>query len=63
MDKESINHLFEPFFTLHRGDHFIGLSASRIFNIVQYNLRGSISVASCDIKGLVYTLCIPNPQK
>ncbi|MGY3916213.1 hybrid sensor histidine kinase/response regulator [Aeromonas australiensis] len=52
--------LFDPFFTTKRGDpRHCGLSASRIHNLVESNLGGSIRAYLPEEGGLHYEICLP----
>lgn len=60
MTAEQLPRLFEPFFTTLRGNaNHCGLSACRIHNLVENNLRGSINVTSPAGEGLCYEIRLP----
>lgn len=44
--KDAQQRIFEPFFTTRRGRGGTGLGLSIVYNIVQKNLQGAISVVS-----------------
>ncbi|GLX79540.1 hypothetical protein tinsulaeT_28800 [Thalassotalea insulae] len=56
---ESLNQLFEPFYTTKRGDGGSGLGTHLIYNLVHSSLKGSIKVNSELGKGLAYLIKIP----
>lgn len=60
MPADKLPRLFEPFFTTLRGNaNHCGLSACRIHNLVENNLRGSINVTSPPGEGLCYEIRLP----
>ncbi len=60
MPPEKLPRLFEPFFTTLRGNtSHCGLSACRIHNLVENNLRGSVNVTSPPGEGLHYEIHLP----
>ena len=60
MPADKLPRLFEPFFTTMRGNaNHCGLSACRIHNLVENNLRGSINVTSPQGEGLCYEIRLP----
>lgn len=64
MPADKLQRLFEPFFTTLRGNaNHCGLSACRIHNLVENNLRGTINVTSPEGEGLRYEIHLPlNPE-
>ncbi len=54
-----IHKIFEPFYTTKRGDGGSGLGLHIVYNIVNQNLKGSISVASAVGKGTTFTVNFP----
>ncbi|MFB2864656.1 response regulator [Aeromonas sp. MdU4] len=60
MPADKLPRLFEPFFTTMRGNaNHCGLSACRIHNLVENNLRGSVNVTSPPGEGLRYEIRLP----
>ncbi|WP_241462317.1 hybrid sensor histidine kinase/response regulator [Aeromonas finlandensis] len=60
MPADKLPRLFEPFFTTMRGNaNHCGLSACRIHNLVENNLRGSVNVTSPPGEGLRYEIHLP----
>lgn len=58
MDKTTMSHLFDPFYTSNRG-HFIGLGMHVVYNQIAHLLSGSIECTSAPGAGCQYTIVLP----
>ncbi|WP_020654567.1 GAF domain-containing sensor histidine kinase [Massilia niastensis] len=63
MDKDTLDKLFDPFFTTRRGIGGSGLGAHILYNLVTGALGGSVRVESAPGKGLRYHLRFPRSQR
>lgn len=63
MDKESLDKLFDPFFTTRRGSGGSGLGAHILFNLVTGALGGTVHVDSAPGQGLRYELRFPRSMR
>jgi signal transduction histidine kinase len=60
MDKYTLDHIFEPFFTTKRGMGSTGLGMNIVFNLINQQLNGTISVDTEQGKGTLITVILPN---
>jgi signal transduction histidine kinase len=60
MDAYTLANIFEPFFTTKRGKGSTGLGMNIVYNIVNQQLKGTITVASEQGVGTITTLVLPN---
>jgi len=60
MDTYTLDNIFEPFFTTKRGKGSTGLGMNIVYNIVNQQLKGTISVTSEQGVGTFTTLILPN---
>jgi len=59
MDAHTLENIFEPFFTTKRGEGSTGLGMNIVYNLVNQQLKGSISVKSQQGQGTSITLKLP----
>lgn len=59
MNEEQVNHLFEPFYTLHRGDGHTGLGMHLVYIVITQALRGTIRCSSSPGKGTCLHISLP----
>jgi signal transduction histidine kinase len=59
---ENIDKVFEPFFTTKRSQGGTGLGLSVVYNLVTQKLKGQVSVASPEQKGVIVAISIPQSQ-
>ena len=59
MCPESIDKIFEPFYTTNRANGGSGLGMNVVFNIVQQKMFGTISVESQINKGTKFVINVP----
>jgi len=60
MDAYTLTNIFEPFFTTKRGKGSTGLGMNIVYNIVNQQLKGTITVTSEQGVGTITTLILPN---
>lgn len=60
MDKNTLDNIYEPFFTTKRGEGSTGLGMNIVFNLVNQQLKGKLSVNSELDKGIQVTLQMPS---
>lgn len=63
MDQDTLDKLFEPFFTTRRGTGGSGLGAHILFNLVTGALGGTVRAESAPGEGLRYHLRFPRSQR
>lgn len=63
MDKDTLDKLFDPFFTTRRGTGGSGLGAHILYNLVTGALGGTVRVESAPGRGLRYQLRFPRSQR
>jgi len=63
MDKNTLDKLFDPFFTTRRGTGGSGLGAHILYNLVTGALGGTVRVESAPGEGLRYHLRFPRSQR
>ena len=63
MDKETLDKLFDPFFTTRRGLGGSGLGAHILYNLVTGALGGTVRATSAPGQGLRYELRFPSSRK
>jgi signal transduction histidine kinase len=63
MDAQTLDKLFDPFFTTRRGSGGSGLGGHILYNLVTGPLGGSVKVESAPGKGLQYRLRFPQSRK
>lgn len=63
MDRDTLDKLFEPFFTTRRGAGGSGLGAHILFNLVTGALGGTVRADSAPGEGLRYHLRFPRSQR
>jgi signal transduction histidine kinase len=63
MDKDTLDKLFDPFFTTRRGTGGSGLGAHILYNLVTGALGGTVRVASAPGEGLRYHLRFPQSRR
>ncbi|MGH8853610.1 MAG: GAF domain-containing sensor histidine kinase [Telluria sp.] len=63
MDAETLDKLFDPFFTTRRGTGGSGLGAHILYNLVTGPLGGTVKVESAPGQGLRYQLRFPQSRK
>ncbi|MFP4363856.1 MAG: ATP-binding protein [Spirochaetia bacterium] len=59
MSEETVNRIFDPFYTTNRGKGSTGLGMHIVSNIVNQNLQGSIACESIKGTGTTITLILP----
>lgn len=59
MDEHTLKNIFEPFFTTTRGQGSTGLGMNIVFNLVNKQLKGDISVKTEENKGTFIKLTLP----
>ena len=59
MTQETINKIFEPFYTTNRANGGSGLGMNVVFNIVRQKMHGTISVESDLDKGTKFIINVP----
>ncbi|AHC16283.1 substrate-binding domain-containing protein [Salinispira pacifica] len=55
----NVNRIFEPFFTTKRGKGLVGMGLHLVHNLVQYHLKGVISVNRRQGGGLLFLISVP----
>jgi len=63
MSAETVNKIYEPFFTTKRGRGGTGLGMNIVFNIVSKKLKGHISVTSNLGVGTTFEITLPHCLK
>lgn len=58
MDQETLQHIFEPFFTLRRNRNNTGLGLSLVYNQVRHMIGGKITAESLPNKGTCFTIVL-----
>lgn len=58
MDQETLQHIFEPFFTIRRSRNNAGLGLSLVYNQVRHILGGKITAESLPDKGTCFTIVL-----
>jgi two-component system NtrC family sensor kinase len=58
--KDYINRIFDPFFTTNRSVGSKGLGLNIAYNIITYNMSGTIVCESHQVNGTKFTINIPN---
>lgn len=59
MSKETLTHLFEPFYTTRRGQGGSGLGTHIIYNLITQKFKGSIECHSAPGQGCVFSIRLP----
>ncbi len=59
IEKETLNHIFEPFYTTRRGAGSTGLGLYIVYNLATHRLGGTISCKSVPAQGTVFQLDFP----
>lgn len=60
MDNHVLENIFEPFFTTKRGEGSTGLGMNIVYNIINQQLKGDITVESEEGKGTTMVVTLPN---
>ncbi len=60
MDKETLKHLYDPFFSARMSSDGIGLGMNIVYNLVLGKLKGSIACQSSPGAGTQYTITLPD---